>query len=170
MIAALARDVAKRRKPAPIGLRVVRLVRAETGEPIRALVAASATDRDALRARKYHDGDTLFAAIRKPRNPGFHRLAHAVGALVADNVDAFAGMTAHAALKRLQIEAGAACEEIRIDGGFVCRIPMSLAFDSLDEGEFRQAITMICGWIAKRYWPTCTADEIEAMAEAMPHD
>ena len=170
MTVALSREVAKRRKPAPIGLRVVRLVRAETGEPVRALVAATATDRDALKARKYRDGDTVFATVRKPRNPGYHRLAHAVGALVAQNVGAFDGIDAHAALKRLQIESGAACEEIRIDGGFVCRIPMSLAFDSLDEGEFRQAITTICGWIAKRYWPDCTAEEIEAMAEAMPHD
>lgn len=169
-VASIRRETERRRRPQPIGLRIVQLVRPETGEPVRALIAASATDRDALRARKYRDGETVFATVKKPRNPGFHRLAHALGRLVSENVEAFEGLDAHRALKRLQIESGAACDEVRIDGGFVCRIPLSLSYESLDEGEFRQAVTTICRWIAQRYWTSCTPEQIEQMAEAMPND
>ena len=163
----LANEVRRRRKPAPIALRAATLVQPNTGEAIGCLVAATPSDSDALRAKRLAHGERVFAVIKKPRNPGFHRLAHAIGKLVAENIEAFDGMDAHRALKRLQIESGAACEEIRIDGGFVCRIPMSLAYDSLDEGEFREAMDAICKWIAKRYWPDCTPEQIEAMADAM---
>jgi hypothetical protein len=83
------------------------------------------------------------------------------------SIDAFHGIDAHMALKRLQLEANAACEEIMInDGGYevLVRIPKSLSFESLDEGEFNAAIKKICNHIVDRYWQTETPETIERMA------
>jgi hypothetical protein len=44
-------------------------------------------------------------------------------------------------------------------------IPKSLSYDSMDEMEFREAIKTICRYMAMRYWPSMTAEEIEAIAE-----
>lgn len=66
-----------------------------------ALSPADTWAESALRTRKYHLGDVVFAEITKPRNPKFHRLAHELGLLVAQNIDAFAGIDAHDVLKRL---------------------------------------------------------------------
>lgn len=43
--------------------------------------------------------------------------------------------------------------------------PRSMSFDSMDEDEFRALIRSICGHLSRRYWPSCTPEEIEAMAE-----
>ena len=50
-----------------------------------------------FKAKGLNAGDLVFAEIRKPRNPGYHRLAHALGQIVADNIDEFEGMDSHAA-------------------------------------------------------------------------
>ena len=143
------------------------LLRVEKG----ALVPANNAARDALRARGFKTGDTLLADLTKPRNPNFHRFAHAIGWLVAENVDSFSGLNAHAALKRLQVESGLACEErlVDIQGIGATRIitPRSLAFDKMDEGEFRQLIHGLCGFIVKKYWQDCSPEEIEKMAQAI---
>ena len=79
--------------------------------------------------------------MKKPRNPGFHRLAHALGKLVAENIEDFDGMSAHSTIKRFQLESNVACEEIayRINGmSVIQRIPRSLSFESLDDGEFHE--------------------------------
>ena len=87
-------------------------------------------------------GDIVAATISKPRNPGFHRLAHALGKLLADNLDEFDGMEAHGVLKRLQIEGNIACNAIAVvfPGVGPCeyRIPQSLSFASMDETAFRE--------------------------------
>ena len=124
-----------------------------------------------FKAKGLHAGDIVFAAIRKPRNPGYHRLAHALGQIVVDNIDEFEGMDSHAALKRLQLEANVACEEIayRVNGmSIVQRIPLSLSFESLDQSEFESVFMGICRHLAMVYWPSATADEIAAMADVMP--
>ena len=124
-----------------------------------------------FKAKGLHAGDLVFAEIRKPRNPGYHRLAHALGQIVVDNLDDFEGMDSHAALKRLQLEAGVACESIayKINGmSIVQSIPLSLSFESMDQSEFESVFMGICRHLAKAYWPSATADEIAAMAEVMP--
>ena len=124
-----------------------------------------------FKAKGLHAGDLVFAEIRKPRNPGYHRLAHALGQIVADNIDEFEGMDSHAALKRLQLEAGVACEAIayKVNGmSIVQSIPLSLSFESLDQSEFESVFMGICRHIARVYWPSATADEIAAMADVMP--
>jgi hypothetical protein len=113
-------------------------------------------------------GDLVFAEFTKPRNPGFHRLAHQLGGMLADNLDAFEGMGWHAILKRLQIEGDIACEHIALVfpgvGPVQYRQARSLSYESMDETEFRAVIAGMCRYVAKTYWPSCTPEQIEAMA------
>lgn len=67
-----------------------------------------------LRSRGFRTGDVIKADLTKPRNPKFNRLVHRIGQLVVANLDDFAGMDAHTAIKRLQIESGTACDEIGV--------------------------------------------------------
>ena len=120
-----------------------------------------------LRARGYKMGDVISVNITKLRSPGFNRLAHKIGQLVVANIDAFNGMEAHSALKKLQIEADAACEYLMVNIGGreeLARLPKSLSYESMDEGEFQAAIKKICNHIVDRHWQTETPETIEQMA------
>ena len=131
-----------------------------------------AADTHAFRelTAKHKAGELVFAEFTKPRNPRFHRLAHSLGALIADNIDAFAGLDPHAVLKRLQIEGGVGCDEIALNfpgvGPCSYRVPRSLAYESMDETEFHAVIAAMCGYVSTKYWPSLTGDQIEAMADA----
>lgn len=125
-----------------------------------------------LRQRSYRVGDLVFAEFRKPRNPKFHRLAHQLGILCAENLDAFNGMDPHAVLKRLQVESGVGCDEIACQmpngrGNYLARIPKSLSFESMDEGEFHEVMRGLCRHLAVQYWQDCTLEQIESMAGCM---
>ena len=113
--------------------------------------------------------DLLAAELVKPRNPKFNRLVHRIGQLVVANIDAFAGLDAHKAVKRLQIEGKVACEEIGIHvpnyGMVIQLIPRSLGFESMDEGEYCQAARGICRTIAERYWSDLSEEQVLEMAE-----
>lgn len=132
---------------------------------------ADGTTASRLRARSYHLNDLVFAEFKKPRNPKFHAMAHVLGQLCAENLDAFEGMDPHAVLKRLQIESGVGCEEMAIRapglGMLMHRIPRSLSFESMDEGEFHQVMRGLARHIAREYWKTLTAEHIEQMAGVM---
>lgn len=128
-----------------------------------------------LKERGYKIGDILLADLRKPRNPGFHRLAHRLGMLVAENIDEFEGLDGHAVLKRLQIEANVECDEIPLFLDLLGqkikishRIPRSLSFASMGEDEFKATIRRLSNYIAETYWPSLTAEQVEVMAETMP--
>jgi hypothetical protein len=153
--------VAERRKPERIALRI------DKG----CLRPADGLSQERLRERGYRVGDVVFATLAKPRSPGFHRLVHAFGKLVAENIEDFEGMSAHSVIKRCQLESGLGCEEIayRVNGmSVIQRIPMSLSFESMDEGEFREVFSGICRHIGKTYWGGLSADEVHAMIELMP--
>lgn len=150
-----------KRKPERIALRI------DKG----CLRPADGLSQERLRARGYRVGDVVFCEMKKPRNPGFHRLVHALGKLVAENIEDFEGMSAHSTIKRLQLESNVACDEIayRINGmSVVQRIPRSLSFESLDDGEFHEVFGAICRHIGKTYWGGLSADEVQAMIELMP--
>lgn len=104
----------KKRAPEPIGLRVTQMLDPESHAPRRVLVAATGSDADRLRTKGNKIGDLVFARISKPRSPGFHRLAHAIGKLAVENIEAMAHLEPHAALKRLQLEADAGCETVMV--------------------------------------------------------
>lgn len=148
-----------KRRPQRVMLRVIK----------GGLTPADDYSASILRSRGYKIGDIVAGDIKKPRNPGFHRLAHRIGSLAAENIEAFAGLDGHAVLKRLQLEGDIACENIPLNfpgvGPVSYRIPLSLSFESMDDGDFHQIVAAFCAYLAKRYWPTLTADQIETMAE-----
>ncbi|HUV69440.1 MAG TPA: hypothetical protein VMW15_07240 [Terracidiphilus sp.] len=136
-----------------------------------ALIPADPYAASVLRERGYHMNDLLAADLMKPRNPKFNRLVHQLGQLVVSNIDAFAGLDAHTAIKRLQIEGKVACDEIGIlipnYGTVIQLIPRSLSYQSMDEGEYQAAARGISRTIAERYWPDTTPEAIERMADCM---
>lgn len=135
---------------------------------------ADVTCQARLRDKGFKTGDLVFVEFRKPRNPKFHRLGHALGRLCAENIEAFEDMDAHRVLKRLQLEAQIGCEEMAIVvpgvGKCLHLIPRSLSFESMDEGEFKEVISGFCRHIAKQYWPTLTPEAIEDMAGVMVNE
>jgi hypothetical protein len=148
-----------KRRPERIALRVVK----GGFQPADDLSASR------LRLKGYAVNDLVFAEIKKPRSPGFHRLAHRLGSLIAENVEAFSGMDAHSVLKRLQWEAGIGCEEIGVNvpgvGMAMMRWPLSLSFESMEEGEFREVISGLCRHVSEKYWPSVSPEQVERMAE-----
>jgi len=119
--------------------------------------------------KKYKGGDILSAALSKLRNPGTNKNAHKIAGLCRAHIDAFSNYDDdHKVLKRLQIESGAACEEIGAHvSGMWCLVkyPLSFSFDSLGEAEFIAAIKTICWHISEKYWPGMQPEQIELMAE-----
>lgn len=163
---------------------------------------ADATTQSRLRTRNYGIGDLVFAELKRPRNPGFHRLAHALGKLFVENIEAFENLDPHTCLKRLQLESGIGCDEVMVPvhtvwprviawvgenigqpfavvlqgaidaiGGkatlIPVRVPRSLSFESMEQGEFFKVVAGLCGHVSQTYWPTLTAEQIKAMADAM---
>lgn len=155
------RPAAKKAKRLPVYLQARRLVDPETGEEVGALVADSPQDARRLRDLKLGQGQALRAELTKPRNVKFHRLVHALGHLLADHWPAFAGLGAHEAIKRAQVESGTACEVQMVDMGSLDFGPMgkveiglrpvkvarSLAFDCMDEGDFGEFFLGLTRWI-----------------------
>ena len=127
-----------------------------------------------LRAKGYRIGDLVFAQITKPRNPLFHRLVHRFGTLVANNIDAFTGRDSHDVLKRLQVEGDIGCDHVGLNfpgiGPCVYRIPRSLSFESMGDGEFSQIYTAFAQYVSDTYWPSLTAKQIQEMTAAMPEE
>ncbi len=117
-----------------------------------------------LRGKGYALGDVVSADLRKPRNPKFNSLAHKFGEMVADNIEAFNGMDEHDVLKRLQWEGNIGCEEMGVVapglGACVVRIPKSLSFESMDDGEFSQIYAQFAKYVADTYWKTMTPEQV----------
>lgn len=154
-----AMTIPTKRRPERVMLRIIK----------GGLEPADVRSRAVLRERGYKVGDVVAGELKKPRSPGFHRLAHQVGALAAANIEAFSGLTAHAVLKRIQIEGNIGCDEIALifPGVGPCsyRVPRSLSFESMDEGEFRPIVSGMCEHLSRVYWPSMTPEQIEAMAD-----
>ena len=133
-----------------------------------ALVPADRRSLELLRERGYAIGDVLAAELRKPRNPGFHRLVHQFGTLCRDNIEAFADLDAHTVLKRLQLEGNIGCDEIALNfpgiGPCSYRVPRSLAYESMDESEFQDVFRAFARHVSKQYWPSMSPEAIADMA------
>lgn len=50
------------------------------------------------------------------------------------------------------------------------KVPRSLAFDEMDEGDFQQFIRAICRHIAEKYLPTLTPEQVAEAIELMPDE
>lgn len=151
----------------PIYFRVARVADLDTGEQAGALVPLTKWDAREMRDRKMAVGAELRAELKQRRNVKFHRLAHALGALLVEQHPEFEGMTGHNALKRLQRETGACCDVQMIDLGPLGQVPVSvprsMAFDELDEAEFAEMMQTIYRHIAAKYWPQMTPEAVEEM-------
>jgi len=127
-----------------------------------------------LEQKKYKPGDIVGAHLSKLRNIGTNKNAHAIAQMCRDNIGEFNLYDdSHKVLKRLQIESGAACEEIAVKVGeqmCIVKVPLSFSFDSLGEAEFTAAIKTICRHISDNYWQDLAPDQIEAMAERFVND
>lgn len=137
-----------------------------------ALVPADTFSAAALN-RRVRVGELVACEVSKPRNGKFWRLAHQFGTLIRANVEQFSHLTdSHAVLKRLQIEADVACEVIRLNmpgiGPVDYRTPMSLAFESMEEPDFKAVYGGLCRYVARTYWPGLTPEAVEQMALMMP--
>jgi hypothetical protein len=154
MAASLASTKQKRPRK-PLYLRVERLVRPDTGEEVGALVPMTQWDQRAMRERNLRIGTEVRAELKKRRNVKFHKLAHALGALLVDNVEGFEVLDAHAALKRVQREAGVQCDEMTMElpgiGEVTIKQPRSIAFDEMDESEFSQLFEGVTHYIDQHY-------------------
>jgi len=131
------------------------------------LIPADSYSESRLRARNYHINDLVAVVVKKLRNPRFNRLLHKIGGLVVENLEAFVNYKPHDALKRLQIEANAGCEELKIwrNGKWeFLRIPNSLSFENMDEGEYQEVARKICHYLHTEYWPSMTPEAIEQLA------
>jgi hypothetical protein len=127
----------------------------ETGEHRLALVAATQWDQAALRARGYKAKQLVRASLKRPRNPKFNNLAHAIGTLCVEHCEGFEGMDAHDALKKLQRQSGVCCEEIDIDLGPLGIVratqAQSISFDSMDEEQFSKLVHGVCDYIRETF-------------------
>lgn len=141
-----------------------------TGEEIRALVACSNVDRRILGKRKFRPDGRVRCEIKNPRNPLFHRLVHGFGWMLIQHVDGFEkhGDDAHAAVKQIQGESGAECDQetFVIDLGSLGRhevkrnIPRSISFDEMDEDRFQAAFKIMVDYTAAHYWPNLTQQQV----------
>jgi len=139
-----------------------KLVDPDTGEEVGALVPAHPIDRRLARERKLREGVEYRIEIKKARNAKFHRLAHAIGALLVEHVDGFEGLDAHDAIKRVQRESGVCCEEVEIDipgmGKLLAKQAESIAFDEMTPERFEQFFEGITKYIDKTYAPNLLED------------
>lgn len=126
------------------------------------LVPADRLAEDQLREKGYRVGDAVNAEITKARSPGYHKLAHAFGQLVADNIEEFAGLDSHQCLKRLQWLADIECEHVAVSvpgmGMMEARWPNSLSYSSMDQARFERTLMAMARYVAEKYWH----DEVDA--------
>lgn len=142
MTTALAKAKTKLRQR-DVYFTVMRLVNPETGEEIGALVPDHPVDRRSMRERNFTVGKQLRATLRQSRNPGFYRKAHVLSGWLAENVEAFQGLSQHDALKKLQELSGIGVEsqdfEIKELGFKGTRtVAESLNFEGMDEGRWNE--------------------------------
>jgi hypothetical protein len=136
------------------------------------LIPADTFCEKRLKERGYLPTDLLFVDITKPRNPGFHRLVHAFGEMVAENVEAFENVPAHDVLKRIQIEGNIGCDEVALNfpgiGPCTYRVPRSLSYASMDQVQFSEVYGQMCEYIRKTYYPELDQGAVERLVELMP--
>ena len=121
--------------------------------------------------RGYKPGQVVMVEITKTRLPWYNRYAHKIGQLCVRNLEGFQNYDAHEALKRLQWESGAHCQEIgaMVPGvGMVpIRIPQSLAMGECSQEQYEKAMLIISRWVSEKYWPDMSPEQVQAMAETM---
>lgn len=157
-----ADKIKAKRARRPIYLTCMRVAVLETGEERLAWVASHPIDSRLMKERGWGVGDECRAELKKSRNVKFHRLAHAVGNLLVDNVEEFRALNGHDALKQVQQRSGVCCEPIEIDLGALgkvqAQIARSIAFDQMDEQEFCEFFKGVCDYIDQHFTSVMTQE------------
>ena len=121
---------------------VARMIDPETGEMVGCLRPTHPIDIRSMRERRFTVGKELRAKLRQDRNPMFYRKAHVLSGWLADNVEAFSGLSQHDALKKLQELSGIGVESVEYDlpgiGKLTRTEAESLNFADMDEGRFNE--------------------------------
>ena len=154
----MTRPAVKRaaRKREPVCLRVTA---AGTLEP------ASSYYSGILRSRRLRVGDLVYADLTKPRNPRHHRLVFALLQRVLENQDGL--MTIEQLLQVVKIKLGRVDTLVDAASGKVYYVPQSIAFASMDQGEFSVFWTDLCRVVARDYFPGMSPDQVAELAEMM---
>lgn len=158
----LAERKKAKRARRPIYMVVRRVIDAETGEELGALVPIHPIDRRLMRERKFHVNREVRAELKQPRESWKHRLIHKIGMLLVDEVEEFRDLNSHEAIKRVQRAAGVCCEEHEIPGtGYTFREAQSMAFDEMENDEFEHLFTGVTQYIGDHY-AHLMLDEVKA--------
>lgn len=161
--------MAKAPKAMPVYLTLRKMIDPATGKERAAFVAASDADAALMAERGFKLNAKVRADLKQPRNERFNRLVHGLGRVLVQNIDRFAGMQAHAAIKELQAESGVYCDREEFDipglGRLSRHVPQSLAFDSMGEEAFQDFWRQCCAYLVKTDWPTLTEERLTEMAE-----
>lgn len=136
-LTAAAKKIRAKRASRPIYATCMRVVDPTSGEELGAFVPLHDIDRRLAKDRGYRAGREYRLEIKESRNAAFHRLAHVVGHLLVDNVEAFRDLDAHAALKQLQLESGICCETVEMDASPVVKALLDAAEAVLGVGARR---------------------------------
>lgn len=124
--------------------------------------------------RGFKPGDLAMVTLTKPRLGWFNRYAHKIGGLCVKHISGFENYDHHGALKRLQWESNAHCDEmgamVPSVGLVPIRIPKSLSKEQCSQEEYERAVKIICRHISETYWPDMTPGQVQEMAETMPDE
>lgn len=148
----------------------------------KVFIAADEESAAILSDRKIKVGEQVAAMLRQDRDAEQWRRAHALGGLLSLNIDELAGLSSHAALKKLQARAGVECDESIIRGvEFVCPecacvmeipdlvalTPRSIGFEAMPQGKFNEVYSAIKRYVVQNYWTECTEADVDAMVVKM---
>lgn len=144
------------RKREPVCLRVT---------PDGMLAPASAYYAAELRARRLRVGDLVHAELTKPRNPKHHRLVFALLKKVLDNQDGL--QTIDQLLTIIKIKLGRVDTVVDAASGRAYYVPQSIAFASMDQGEFEILWRDLCRLVARDYFPGMSPEQVAELADMM---
>lgn len=133
-LTAAAKKIRAKRASRPIHPTCMRVVDPTTGEELGAFVPLHDIGRRLVKDRGYRAGREYRLEIKESHNAAFNRLAHVIGHLLVDNVEAFRELDAHAVLKQVQLESGICCEMVEMDASPVVKALLDAAETVLGAG------------------------------------
>lgn len=142
MSTAVAKRQAKRAARAVYGT-LERVAVLSTGEERLGILASHPIDRALMKERGYKEGDELRLEIKHARNAKFHRLLHAVGQVMVDNVDGWEHLNAHDAVKRLQLESDTCCETVEMGASSVIQALLAACESVLGQGAAKMLAAVL---------------------------
>ena len=122
------------------------------------------SEQDAERLKRFKVGEPFKTNAKKPRNGKHHRLGFGMLQWVFDNQDRFDVFEDF--LVEMKLRTGHYREHITLRGKIIY-IPLSLAFENLDEVEFGEWRSKAVNAILKHFMPGMTEPEFEAAMSRM---